>query len=154
MIYQFALNINIFNLNIFVDNQTTIQTITNSKNYSNQYILRKICIKITKFQNKKIKIRLHWISIHQKISNNEKMNKLIKKIIDWRKKNRKINSMIVDNFSLFFVIKQRIQIMIHQSWNKIWKICKKNVDLKRYIDLSTKINMQFHIKLKKKQSIQ
>ena len=59
MIYQFALNINIFNLNIFVDNQTTIQTITNSKNYSNQYILRKICIKITKFQNKKIKIRLH-----------------------------------------------------------------------------------------------
>ena len=39
--------------------------------------------------------------------------------------------------------------MAHDEWDKAWETCKEGTDLKRYLDLPTKDNLQLHLGLKK-----
>ena len=135
---QLGLDAETPNLDIFVDNQASIQATIRPKNSSGQYIIRRICTKVTKLMVMGTKVTFHWIPAHEGVPGNEVADRLAKEATGWIEKGTGTDPMPTGGPSLLSAAKQRIRKLVHEHWDNAWEACEQGADLKRHVDLSTK----------------
>ena len=144
---------------ICIDNQTTIQTMHDSKINFDQYLMKWIIWLIDDLRVKYIEIKLHWVSTHIEIENNEQTNIAIKQITDWKLKRRdkRRKKMNIDHKAQqtnVQMLKNAVKIVmnktIKQQWNQKWKNCDKNKNLFKITSKSNTTILRLHEKLSKK----
>ena len=107
MACQLALDYGAPNLNIFVDNQAAIQATAKPKGQFGQYIIRRICTKVTELHSKGVRVRIHWIPAHKGVPGNEVVDMLAKEATGWREKGRGPDPTPAGGPSLLSAAKQR-----------------------------------------------
>ena len=146
---------------ICIDNQTAIQTMHDSKINFDQYLMKWIIWLIDDLRIKYIEIKLHWISIHIDIENNEQTNIAIKQITDWKlkKRDRKRKEMNIDHKAQqtsVQMLKSAVKIVMNktvkQQWNQEWRDCDKDRVLFKITSKSNTAVLRLHEKLSKKLS--
>lgn len=63
---------------LFMDNQTTIQTVKNPTGQSGQVILRQLVHFLGILHRKKVQVEVYWIPTHTKVPKNEKADDIAK----------------------------------------------------------------------------
>ena len=147
---------------ICIDNQTTIHTMHDSKINFDQYLMKWIIWLIDDLRIKYIEIKLHWISIHIDIENNEQTNIAIKQITDWKlkRRDRKRKEMNIDHKAQqtsVQMLKSAVKIVMNktvkQQWSQEWRDCDKNRDLFKITSKSNTAILRLHEKLSKKLNV-
>jgi hypothetical protein len=105
---------------IFSNCQIAIRVIQNLKKQFNQYLLQ---ILIRRMKHCDREIHIHWILAHVKISNNEIIDIIVKKIIEWRQSNRESLIFVIVNSKIFIsAIRSENRIRAKIEWIEIWRI--------------------------------
>ena len=144
---------------VCINNQTAIQAIHNLETNFDQYLMKWIIWLINNLRNKKVKIELHWISIHIDIENNEQIDVAIKQIIEWRLKerNKRKKKMNINHIAqqinvkiLRSAIKITINRKILQQWIQKWRNCDKSKTLYKLTTKSSNSMLRLHENLSKR----
>ncbi len=105
---------------IFTNCQIAIRVIQCFKKQSDQYLLQ---ILIRRIEHCDREIHIHWISTHVEIFDNEAIDIVVKKIIEWRQSNRdSLIFVIVNSKILISAIRSEIRTRAKTEWIEIWRI--------------------------------
>jgi hypothetical protein len=105
---------------IFTNCQIVIRVIQCFKKQFDQYLLQTLIRKI-EFCDREIHI--HWILVHVEVLDNEAIDIIVKKIIEWRQSNRdSLIFVIVNSKMLISAIKSEIRIRAKIEWIETWRI--------------------------------
>jgi hypothetical protein len=105
---------------IFSNCQIAIRVIQSLKKQFDQYLLQTLTRRMKRCDRE---IHIHWIFVHVKISNNEKIDIIVKEIIKWKQSNRESLIFVIVNSKIFIsTIRNKIRIRAKIKWIEIWKI--------------------------------
>jgi hypothetical protein len=105
---------------IFSNCQIAIRVIESLKKQFDQYLLQ---ILARRMKDCDREIHIHWILAHVEISNNEAIDIIVKKIIEWKQSNQESLILVIVNSKIFIsAIKSEIRTRAKIEWIETWKI--------------------------------
>jgi hypothetical protein len=105
---------------IFSNCQIAIRVIQSLKKQFDQYLLQ---ILVRRMKSCDREIHIHWILAHVEVSDNEAIDIVVKKIIEWRQSNRDSLIFVTINFKIFIsAIRSEIRIRARIEWAETWRI--------------------------------
>jgi hypothetical protein len=105
---------------IFTNCQAAIRAIQCFKKQFDQYLLQTLIRRIEQCDRE---IHIHWILAHVEVFDNEAVDIIVKKIIEWRQSNRDSLTFVTVNSKIFIsAIRSEIRIRAKIEWIETWRI--------------------------------